>query len=134
MGIRPSQQNSTRSLNRTRGRLARSQIKTKINTQVLRPSTKDSILINVLLAIISGPQSYPPKKRIAVRELIRTMLPYSAKKNITKIIELCSVKNPATSSDSPSTRSNGVRLTSATAEIQKIRSRGKRGITNHTAD
>jgi hypothetical protein len=49
------------------------------------------------------------------------------------MIEECSVKNPATSSDSASGRSNGVRLVSASADTKKIIASGSRGITNHTA-
>jgi hypothetical protein len=77
----------------------------------------------------SSVRVYPPKNRIAVRVLMRTILLYSARKNITKIIALCSVKKPATSSDSASGRSNGVRLVSARAEIKKIIQIGIRGIT-----
>lgn len=69
----------------------------------------------------------------AVRVLISTMLQYSAKKKNTKIILECSVKNPATSSDSASGRSNGVRLVSASAEMKKIIATGSSGIMNHTA-
>ena len=61
------------------------------------------------------------------------MLQYSAKKKNTKMIEECSVKNPATNSDSASGRSNGVRLVSASAEIKKIIASGSSGTTNHTA-
>ena len=89
-------------------------------------------MINVSLTISSGIM-YPPKNSTAVRVLISTILQYSAKKKNTKIIEECSVKNPATSSDSASGRSNGVRLVSASAEIKKIIAIGSSGITNHTA-
>ena len=70
---------------------------------------------------------YPPRNRIAVNVDIRTILPYSARKKNTKIIPECSVINPATSSDSASGRSKGVRFVSASAEIKnriKIGSRG----------
>jgi hypothetical protein len=43
---------------------------------------------------------YPPKNNIAVIELNNTIELYSARKKNTNIIEECSVKNPATSSDS----------------------------------
>jgi hypothetical protein len=86
-------------------------------------------LINVLLTNNSGIR-YPPKNRIAVSVLISTILQYSARKKNTKIIDECSVKNPATSSDSASGRSNGVRLVSASAEMKKIIARGNSGITN----
>jgi len=88
--------------------------------------------MKVSFTTISG-RTYPPKNRIAVSELISTIDAYSARKKNTKIIAECSVKNPATSSDSASGRSNGVRLVSASAEIKKIMASGSRGTTNHTA-
>ena len=67
---------------------------------------------------------------MAVRADINTILQYSAKKKNTKIIPECSVKNPATSSDSASGRSNGVRLVSAKTEIKNIINKGSKGIKN----
>ena len=55
--------------------------------------------MNVSLTTISG-ITYPPKNRIAVSELISTIDAYSARKKNTKMMAECSVKNPATSSDS----------------------------------
>lgn len=75
---------------------------------------------------------YPPKNRMAVKVDIRTILQYSAKKKNTKIIPECSVKKPATNSDSASGRSKGVRLVSANAEIKNIKNKGNKGNTNHT--
>lgn len=69
---------------------------------------------------------------MAVNVDIRTMLQYSARKKKTKIIPECSVKNPATSSDSASGKSNGVRLVSARAEMKNIMNNGNSGTTNHT--
>lgn len=60
------------------------------------------------------------------------MLPYSARKKNTKIIPECSVMKPATSSDSLSLRSKGVRLVSARAEIKKRIKIGNSGIIYHT--
>ena len=88
--------------------------------------------MNVSFTISSGIM-YPPKNRIAVSVLINTIEQYSAKKKKTKIIEECSVKNPATNSLSASGRSNGVRFVSASAEIKKIIAIGSSGIINHTA-
>ncbi|GAB2941328.1 hypothetical protein GCM10022245_78260 [Streptomyces mayteni] len=76
---------------------------------------------------------YPPRNRIAVRHDIRTIEQYSPRKKNTKIIPLCSVKKPATSSDSASGRSNGVRLVSASAEIRNTMNTGSIGITNQIA-
>lgn len=59
---------------------------------------------------------------------IKIMLPYSAKKNITKGTEECSVKNPATNSDSASGRSIGARLVSAIIAIKNKRETGSRGM------
>ena len=60
------------------------------------------------------------------------ILPYSAKKNIAKIIDEYSTLYPATSSASASGRSNGVRLVSAIIEMKKIIEIGKSGSTNQT--
>jgi hypothetical protein len=76
---------------------------------------------------------YPPRNRIADSVDISTMLQYSPKKKKTKIIPLCSVKKPATNSDSASGRSNGVRFVSARAEMKKIRKIGSRGTMYQTA-
>jgi hypothetical protein len=104
----------------------------KQNRQVLRARIIACRLINVSFTNTSGIR-YPPKNRIAVRVLISTILQYSARKKNTKIIDECSVKNPATSSDSASGRSNGVRLVSASADTKKIIARGSSGITNQIA-
>ena len=42
------------------------------------------------------------------------------------------MKNPATSSDSASGRSNGVRLVSANTEMKKIMNNGRSGTKNQT--
>jgi hypothetical protein len=44
---------------------------------------------------------------------------YSPKKKNTNKVAECSVKNPATNSDSASCRSKGVRLVSANTDIKK---------------
>ena len=89
-------------------------------------------LINVSFTNNSG-ITYPPKNRIAVNTDTNTIEQYSARKKNTKIIALCSVKNPATSSDSASGRSNGVRFVSANAEIKKIIASGSKGTTYQIA-
>jgi hypothetical protein len=53
----------------------------------------------VLFSIISG-KLYPPKNKIAVIQLNNTIELYSAKKKNTKGTLECSVKKPATNSDS----------------------------------
>ena len=70
--------------------------------------------------------------KMAEKADISTILQYSAKKKNTKIIPECSVKNPATSSDSLSGRSNGVRLVSAKTDMKKMINNGNSGIKNQT--
>lgn len=131
-GRKPSQHICISWSYRRRGSVARNQTNVNAKRHVFSASTIACRLMNVSLTISSG-ITYPPKNRIAVRDDIITILQYSARKKNTKIIDECSVKNPATSSDSASGRSNGVRLVSASAEMKKIIASGRRGITNHTA-
>src|SRR5262249_61650340 len=63
--------------------------------------------------------SQPPRKKIEVVVLIRMMFAYSPRKNSPKDMDEYSAKKPATSSDSPSGRSNGTRPVSASAEMKK---------------
>src|SRR5271170_4381319 len=70
--------------------------------------------------------SQPPRNRMAHMAHISTMERYSPRKNSRNGVEEYSTKNPATSSDSASTRSKGGRLVSASAETKKIGSMGKR--------
>jgi hypothetical protein len=74
----------------------------------------------------------PPINKIADKALIMTIEQYSPKKKNTKIIALCSVKNPATSSDSASGKSNGVLLVSAKIEIKNKIKIGSKGIIYQT--
>lgn len=69
---------------------------------------------------------------IAVNADIKTILQYSARKKNTKIIPECSVKKPATNSDSASGKSKGVRFVSASTDMKKIMNKGSKGIRNHT--
>jgi hypothetical protein len=73
--------------------------------------------MNVSLTNSSG-KLYPPKNNIEVIQLNNTIELYSAKKKKTNGTELCSVKKPATNSDSASCKSNGVLLVSAKIEIK----------------
>lgn len=72
-----------------------------------------------------------PKNRIAVRTFIIIMLAYSARKNRANGPAAYSTLNPETSSDSPSVRSNGARLVSASVEINHIMARGHAGRISH---
>jgi hypothetical protein len=72
----------------------------------------------------------PPKNKITVKELIKIILAYSAKKNNPKEIDEYSVKKPATKVASSSGRSKGSRLVSANTEIIKTTNIGRSGIAN----
>ena len=72
----------------------------------------------------------PPKNRITVRELIKIMLAYSAKKKRPKEIEEYSVKKPATRVASSSGKSKGSLFVSAKAEIINTTNIGNNGIAN----
>ena len=61
---------------------------------------------------------------------INSILVYSPKKNIAKVIEEYSTKKPATNSDSHSGRSNGALLVSAYIEIINIINTGNKGKQN----
>ena len=73
----------------------------------------------------------PPKNRITVRELIKIILAYSAKKNKPNDIDEYSVKKPATNVASSSGKSNGSLFVSANAEIINITNIGNSGMANH---
>ena len=67
--------------------------------QVLSPRIIDCKLIILSFTNISG-INQPPVNKIALKVLINKIEQYSPKKKNTKIIPECSVKNPATNSDS----------------------------------
>lgn len=64
---------------------------------------------------------------VAEMVFIRMMLEYSARKRRANGPAENSTLNPETSSDSPSVRSNGVRLVSARVEVNHIIARGQAG-------
>lgn len=64
------------------------------------------------------------RNKRADRNLIMRILVYSAMKIRANVPLLNSVLNPDTSSDSPSAKSNGVRLVSARVEINHVTLRG----------
>lgn len=128
-GSIPVQANDISWSYRRRGRVARNHTNPKHPAQAFRASTRDEIDSGVELINSSGiPQ--PPRNRVAERVLISTIEQYSPRKNSTKGIALCSVINPATSSDSASGRSNGVRFVSASTEIINSINSGARGTQN----
>lgn len=65
-----------------------------------------------------------PKNKITEMEFMRRILVYSARKNSANGPAAYSTLNPDTSSDSPSTRSKGVRFVSAMVEMNHIKHRG----------
>lgn len=72
-----------------------------------------------------------PKKSVADNVFMRRMLAYSAKKNNANGPPAYSTLKPETSSDSPSVRSNGARLVSASVEINHIAAKGQAGKISH---
>lgn len=65
------------------------------------------------------------RNRMHVRVFIIIMFVYSARKNRAKGPAAYSTLNPETSSDSPSVRSKGARLVSASVEMSHIMARGQ---------
>lgn len=65
------------------------------------------------------------KNRIVVSVFMSMMLAYSARKKSAKGPAAYSTLNPDTSSDSPSVRSKGARLVSASVETYHIMARGQ---------
>src|SRR5947208_6683219 len=71
--------------------------------------------------------SQPPMNRIVVMAHIVAIATYSPSMNIMYGVEPYSTMKPATSSDSASTRSNGGRLVSASAETKNTMNIGNSG-------
>src|SRR4029078_10238744 len=71
--------------------------------------------------------SQPPRKRIVAMAHMVAIATYSRRINIRWGVEPYSTMKPATSSDSASTRSNGGRLVSASAEIKNTTNIGNSG-------
>src|SRR5436309_10921978 len=65
--------------------------------------------------------SHPPRNKVMPRLLMAKRPKYSPMKNIAYLNPEYSIKYPAIISDSPSGRSNGVRLDSAVAAIKNNR-------------
>ena len=116
-GNKFNQHNSIRASYLILGKVALNHTNIKQKIQVLRPNIMDCRFITELLINNSG-ILYPPKKNIAVIQENKTIELYSAKKKNTKGTLECSVKNPATNSDSASCKSKGVRDVSANILIK----------------
>lgn len=95
---------------RIRGRVPRAHKKEKATNSVLKVKI-------ISLENMAGPQHI---NKQAVNRLIIIIFMYSAIKIRAKVPLLYSVLNPDTSSDSPSAKSKGVRLVSASAVINQI--------------
>src|SRR6266699_2757039 len=74
--------------------------------------------------------SQPPRNRIVAIAHMVIMAMYSPRKNSRNGVAEYSTAKPVTSSDSASTRSNGGRLVSASAETKKITNIGNSGSQN----
>src|SRR5438876_12222002 len=72
----------------------------------------------------------PPRNRIVPIAHMVPIATYSPRKNSRNGVDEYSTAKPATSSDSASTRSNGGRLVSASAETKKITNIGNSGSQN----
>src|SRR3954453_16675940 len=75
-------------------------------------------------------ESQPPRNRIAVIAHMVAIATYSPSMNIMYGVEPYSSMNPATSSDSPSTRVNGGRLVSDSADTKNTMNIGTSGSQN----
>src|SRR5215475_11342169 len=71
--------------------------------------------------------SQPPRKRIVAMAHMVAIATYSPSMNIMYGVEPYSTMKPATSSDSASTRSNGGRLVSASADTKNTTNIGSSG-------
>ena len=116
-GSKFNQHNSIKASYLILGNVALNQTNIKQNIHVFSPNTIDCKFITELFMNISG-ILYPPKKNMAVIQENNTIELYSAKKKKTKGTLECSVKKPATNSDSASCRSNGVLEVSAKIDIK----------------
>lgn len=77
-------------------------------------------VLSVIESGVRGLMKIGAKKKVAVKSLIIKIFMYSAMKIRAKDPLLYSVLKPETSSDSPSARSNGVRLVSAKVVVNQI--------------
>src|SRR6476619_7487586 len=98
-----------------------------------RKNMKQSLSVNQITpgtqvnGAIGNGGSQPPRNRIVVMAHIVTIATYSPSMNIMYGVEPYSTMKPATSSDSASTRSNGGRFVSASAEMKNTMNIGNSG-------
>src|SRR5215475_12402392 len=98
----------------------RKNMKNSFNTNQITPGTQ-------VKGAIGNGGSQPPMNRIAPIAHMVAMATYSPSMNIMYGVEPYSTMKPATSSDSASTRSNGGRFVSASAETKNTTNIGKSG-------
>ena len=101
---------------RRRGRVARTQTKRLAKSRVM-----DGHKIGAMGEVVAA------MRRTVVRSLMKRIVIYSAIKIRANVPALYSILNPDTSSDSPSAKSNGVRLVSARIEMNHIGASGRIG-------
>ena len=99
---------------RRRGSVARTQTNRAARVVVME---------GIRMAFIMG-EGLRDRNIAAERRLISRMFMYSAIKISAKLPALYSMLKPDTSSDSPSAKSNGVRLVSARIEVNHMAARG----------
>ena len=128
----PNQQNSINWSNLILGKVALNHTNKKQKKQVFKARIIDCRLKIVSFVKIS-PALQPPNHNIEDIVENNTIEEYSAKKKNTKGTLECSVKKPATNSDSASCRSKGVLLVSANTDIKKKQKTGNRGTTYQMA-
>src|SRR5215831_11949434 len=95
--------------------------------------TKNALRVNQMMpgtqvkggSAIGG--SHPPMNRMVIMAHMVQIATYSPNMNSMYGVEPYSTMKPATSSDSASTRSNGGRLVSASAEMKKMMNIGNSG-------
>jgi len=90
----------------------------------MKRKAKNRTLNMKTISLLKKNISPPPKNKIAENKLIIKILAYSAKKIKAKPADPYSILNPETSSDSPSAKSKGARLVSATQVTNQIKETG----------
>lgn len=114
-GKNPFQVNPISKSYRKRGYLPRTQINAKAKNKTLNIKAK-SLSINTI--------DLPPKNNKELKRLITRIFAYSARKINANPAAPYSMLNPETNSDSPSAKSNGARLVSATQVVNHISETG----------
>src|SRR5688572_25715717 len=115
-GSRNFQLKSISRSTRKRGKVQRNQRKQKTSASVL---TRNQAQLGTIESQGSG-AAPPPRNSAEARRQASSMYAYSARKKSENFMPEYSVWKPATSSDSASGMSKGMRLVSATEAIRKM--------------